>query len=638
MSDKDRTERHCSNPVFHHRVSRFKIDYYHCRILSAIRYLLIFSVVPILADILSSPPPGVYHEPISIRLGSLEPGIEIKYTLNNWRSTAALTTYSTPIDISHSTVIRAREYHNGTASDKIYTLFYVYIDTSLRSFESTLPLVVVDNFDAGRLPFKVENSGGEPPVEKQQAFMVLFEPGTSKTTRLQTPSITTNIGIKVRGSTSADFPKKSYAVESRDYSDADHNIAPLELPAEEDWILYGSRKFDQAFARNQLIFETYRQLGYWAPRWRFVELFLNTSGDNVSIDDYQGIYLLLEKIKRDDQRLDIDKMKPEHNALPEISGGYILKMDRLDPQPAEGFRTAHGIPTNHSSIMNYVEPPWADITEAQKTWIRNYLDEFEEALYAGNNDPTTGYPAYIDVRSFIDYMIFHDLSKDPDGMRLSTFMYKPRGGKLHMGPVWDFDRTMDSYDDRDDEADSEYSLRNHDWYRELFRDEWFFDQYKYRWQEVRQRHSLRTSFVDSLLDSWALEMADAIPREEDLWDYNLGIKKEIAHLKSWVQQRCEWLDSQYVADISGIFPAGGSDVFEHLHIQNTGKLLQIQSKGQNNLCRVSVFSLPGQPYFKTQKNGRDNVIIDTRAWPNGVYVLSVNTSRSQILKKIVITH
>ena len=56
------------------------------------------------------------------------------------------------------------------------------------------------------------------------------------------------------------------------------------------------------------------------------------------------------------------------------------------------------------------------------------------------DDPIGGYLNYIDMDTFIDFMLLNEISKNVDGYRLSTFMYKnkdSKDGRLKMGPIWD---------------------------------------------------------------------------------------------------------------------------------------------------------------------------------------------------------
>ena len=123
------------------------------------------------------------------------------------------------------------------------------------------------------------------------------------------------IGIEIRGSSSQIFPKKSYGLETRssDWSE-DLDVSLGGFPEEEDWILYGPYS-DKSLIRNKLTFDLSNSIGYKASRVKFYNLFIN--------NDYKGLYVLMEKIKRDQNRVDISELEGDN-----VNGGYIIKIDK----------------------------------------------------------------------------------------------------------------------------------------------------------------------------------------------------------------------------------------------------------------------------------------------------------------------
>jgi hypothetical protein len=140
-------------------------------------------------------------------------------------------------------------------------------------------------------------------------------------------------------------------VELQDEAGRDLKVPLLGIPAESDWILLGAY-MDKTFMRDVLAYELWREMGYYAPRSRYVELFIrgplkvdgqaagerdgaarmtNDEGrmtNEVTWADYAGIYILLEKVKRGKERVKIAKLDPEDAVEPEVTGGYIFKKDR----------------------------------------------------------------------------------------------------------------------------------------------------------------------------------------------------------------------------------------------------------------------------------------------------------------------
>ena len=183
------------------------------------------------------------------------------------------------------------------------------------------------------------------------------------------------IGIEIRGSSSQMFDKKSYGFETWDEIGEDLNTSLGGFPEEEDWILYGPYS-DKSLVRNVLIYELSNNMGQYASKTKFYELEIN--------GDFHGIYVLMEKIKRDKNRVDISKNKAE-----DITGGYIIKIDKPTGDGdwydgniafASHYNTT-GVLMGNSNINFLHEYPKADdISEEQKIYIKDYIHLFETAL------------------------------------------------------------------------------------------------------------------------------------------------------------------------------------------------------------------------------------------------------------------
>jgi len=204
------------------------------------------------------------------------------------------------------------------------------------------------------------------------------------------------------------------------------------LPVENDWILYAPYS-DKTLIRNVLTYNLARDMGRYASRYRFCELVIN--------GDYKGLYVLFEKIKRDDNRVNITEMGSEDNSGDALTGGYIIKKDKLDGDYIEGWYSLP-LPGEYTMYYQFHYPKPNVITQEQRDYIINYFNEFEAFMASDNyNDPLTGYQNIVNVHSFINFCIINELSNNLDGYRLSTFMYKDRDsidGKLTLGPVWDY--------------------------------------------------------------------------------------------------------------------------------------------------------------------------------------------------------
>ncbi|NKB68872.1 MAG: T9SS type A sorting domain-containing protein [Candidatus Latescibacteria bacterium] len=417
-------------------------------------------------------------------------------------------------------------------------------------------------FTSSNLPIIVIDSGSQPiPDEpKISASMGLIDNGPGQRNNLgdafdgsQGP-----IAIELRGASTQNFPKKSYGLETRQADGTNRNVSLLGLPTENDWILYGPYS-DKSLIRNALVYWLARQMGAWAPRSRFCELVLD--------GEYMGLYLLMEKIKRDDDRLDIARLNPDEVEGRDLSGGYILRIDR--PAAADhGWYSAYGFRGNRL-FYQYYYPDSDDIVAPQKAYIRTYIDSLETALAQSSGD----YDRFLDLASFADYIIVNEISKNVDAYRLSQFMHKDRDdGKLTMGPVWDFNLALGNVNynvnpSLELQRPSYHGLQIGNgatwfsvpfwfWWRRLFQDHDFIATLDQRWQTHRQE-SLQWARIDAHIDSLAQTLQEAQERNFERWP-TLGEyvwpndfigqthAEEIAYLKEWLQGRLAWLDEHFI--------------------------------------------------------------------------------------------
>ncbi|OQX21517.1 MAG: hypothetical protein BWK80_33085 [Desulfobacteraceae bacterium IS3] len=417
---------------------------------------------------------------------------------------------------------------------------------------SDLPIVVIDT--------KGQTIADEPKIEAQ---MGIVYNGQGVRNYLTDPFNGYNgkIGIEIRGGSSQNFPKKQYAVETRDDAGNDIDVPLLDMPAESDWIL-SAPYTDKTLIRNMLVYKLSNDMGHYASRTRFCEVVLN--------GDYQGVYILMEKIKRGKNRVGISSIKTDAISGDNLSGGYIIKIDKLKGQDTLGWYSAY---SNYGKKIyyQYHYPKQEDIVSEQKTYIQDYIRRFE-TLMAGDAYKD-GYPAMINTESFADFLIINELSRNVDGYRLSTFMFKDKdskGGKLTMGPVWDFDLGFGNADYFNGyltsgwQADFSYSSDNNQipfWWKRLRDDPAFQNTIRARWQVLRG-DILRLDRINSLIDEMSGITVEARARNFSRWTI-LGqyvwpnkfigqtYDEEIAYLKTWIEQRFLWLDTQWITCIPG---------------------------------------------------------------------------------------
>jgi len=193
--------------------------------------------------------------------------------------------------------------------------------------------------------------------------------------------------------------------------------------------------------------------------------------------------------------------------------------------------------------------------QLQEDYIRGYIDEFETVLNSGDfADPATGYAAYIDVDSFIRWFLVNEIFRNRDAnMWSSCWMYKPRDGKLHMGPLWDFDIAGGNIDYDGAYGTAGWWVRDAPWFSRLFEDPVFAARVKQVWNEIHadQLPELFESIPAhaAVLQQSQLNNFQRWPiLEMYVWpNYRITgtYDGEVDFLQSWLSERIAWMDAQF---------------------------------------------------------------------------------------------
>lgn len=349
--------------------------------------------------------------------------------------------------------------------------------------------------------------------------------------------------IEVRGASSVFFPKRSYNLELQDEAGQDVALSMLGLPPEADWVLYGPYT-DKTYVRDALAFRLIRRLGGYAPRVRFAEMFVD--------DLYVGIYQITEKPELDGDRVDL--RRPDPTSAGDLTGGYLFKIDAAMLEDA-GFRTAAG------TLYDLRDPSAAEITRSQLAYLSGWMNGFEAGIAAGD-DPSV----WIDVPSFVDYVLVNELSRNVDAYRRSTFLNKApdaAGGRLHAGPVWDFNIAWGNADfcgGWDPEGlvweamgVCEDWVQIPDWWITLLADPRFTRELRCRWDVLREGE-LSDAALAATIDALVAPLRSAEPRDHALWrtlgwdvwpNWYVGatFEDELAYLREFTWRRAAWLDA-----------------------------------------------------------------------------------------------
>ena len=482
-----------------------------------------------------------------VRLSTESADAKIRYTTDGSMPTESSTLFNgNGINIQNSTMLLARSFEDGLTAGPVSEAGYIKLSSDAQRFDSNLPVVIMERFS---------NGGSTAANGKTFTFFAFFEPDsqTGRTTLNAAYSLGTRGGWKVRGSSSSGFSKKAYSIEAWNELNKNKNISPLGFPEESDFILNARSVYDRSLMRNAFIYELSNQVGRYAVRTKFVELFKNDNGGSLSYsNDYDGVYTFMEKVSRDNERVDIERLTNNATEEPEITGGYILKVDRLDPGDS-GLRAG-------GQTLGWVYPKEDDVTSEQVDWVRNYINEMSSAL------GTENYDDYIDTLSWVDHHLLNVLTLNADALRLSTFFHKKKNSKLEFGPIWDFDRSMESTDGRDNNPSTwsgGTAYFTFPWWGTLFENENFWQVYIDRYFELR-RGAFATSNIHSIIDQMAGELNEAQARNFRRWSDQPrfgGYRGEVDHLKEWLGTRLDWMDKQFAPvpitnRSSGVYPAG----------------------------------------------------------------------------------
>ena len=500
----------------------------------------------------------------------------IRYTTTGAVPTASSTAYTVPLNVTATQMIRARIFKTGLLPGETETQCFLLRDATTTAFSSAMPIVVISNFGAGQ----------PPDTGDQNGFAWVWEPAApdNRARFTNLPTLATRIAIDRRGSSTLNNAKYNINMEARRArSDEDRDISLLGMPEGADYVFGGPYEYDRSEIHNPFMYELSRRIGRYAPEVRLAEVFMEVTGGALNFagtasGDYYGIYNVTEKIRRDKNRVNVAKLGPLDNGTVTKTGGYIFKIDRRDAGDT-GFAAGGYTGTGTSSLgPAYYYPKEIDIflpqSDPQEQYLTSYVNSFYAALQSGTwNNPVTGYAAWLDVDEAIDHHLLNVWPMNVDGMRLSGYWHKERGGKLIPGPIWDFDRTMESVDSRDDEARSWRStvsdfgtdFFNYIWWDRLFADIDFYQKYIDRWQSLR-RGAFAQANVNALLDSLNAQMsAEAINRDVARWaktkrtgtfpgsptaNYDGTQAGEVLRIKDWLQVRATFMDSQWVGPVT----------------------------------------------------------------------------------------
>lgn len=377
------------------------------------------------------------------------------------------------------------------------------------------------------LPVVYIDTGGIPVVSKEEYVAASLKVVDNNGLR---PSgvFRGDVNIKGRGNSTWGMPKKPYRLKF------DKKQSLLGEPKDKSWVLLANYMDNACGIRNATAYAIGRlSCLEFTPTTHFVDVFLN--------DRYNGTYQLCEHMKISEDRVNV------------TDEGYLLEadqLDRLDPDDVY-FRTER--------ILMNIKDPDVEPGSPQYEWIRNYVNEAENALYGADfADPETGYAKYLNVDTYVDWYVISEITKTNDAsLYTSCYMNIAPGGKLNMGPIWDFDICMGNtkWNGTDGRGPEGYWNRESPWFERMLQDPAFV-------RKVKERIGYFKSNLAVILaqvDGEAAYAEASIVEDNRLWhnlkpegaadsEVKTAFRQEVRAMKEWLTARLDWLDQASFQD------------------------------------------------------------------------------------------
>lgn len=452
-------------------------------------------------------------------------------------------------------------------------------------------------------------------------------------------------------------------------------VSLLGLGKDNDWVLLAPFA-DKSMIRDVLTFELGRPYLDWVPSSRHVEVVVDGK--------YYGIYILTERPGKGKNRLNLHDPGEDGG---DLTGDWRVEIDRDDED--HYYRSKYHPYGRYGTVDNtkyityqYDDPEYedfADLPAGTEKAIQKSIDDMEDC-FAGDNykDPVNGYRKYIDVTSFIDYMLSTEFTFNVDGYRLSSHMYKYSETRAKNEgldsrwkcTLWDFNIALGNADyykgSRTDLWQYDMNSRETDnqlvpfWWKRLIDDPAYQTDLKARWAEYREGQ-YADNRIEAKIDSLAtlLTSGGAMERNEAAWGMfgryvwpnayvGYSFNDEISYLKRWIKNRLTFMDKKLLpqekTDIRPVTVASGYNadvVVEALpassHADNAGDgadntFYSAGLKASGGLPTDGVVNAPSGANFQLGDYAASNaLVIKTGEGGDLIFGAPITTSQLYIL-------
>lgn len=327
--------------------------------------------------------------------------------------------------------------------------------------------------------------------------------------------VKTLANIRYRGNSSMKFDKKGYLLKFIKKDGSENPEKVIGMDKHDEWALHGPF-LDKTLLRNYLWYHISGEIMDSAPDSRFCELFVD--------GEYKGVYVMVESPSRGDKgRMQIKKIKKGKDYT-----GYIVRLDKGTDNPLQDLNTFSKYSMNTGLDpglkLEIIYPGKNRLNKTLQEYIRRDMSKFEKALYSYDYDSKRyGYEQYIDVDSFVNYLIINEFTQNYDAGNMSTYLYKDYNGKLRMY-VWDFNSANDFY--KYSINIEEFEFQWNTWFTMLMRDEKFTKRIIERYRYLR-RHYLSDEYLCNYIDEIVNYLGPAIDRNYEVWGYTFEKEEDI---------------------------------------------------------------------------------------------------------------
>lgn len=376
---------------------------------------------------------------------------------------------------------------------------------------------------------------GDMKLEIPEGYTCEFASDKGKTDNIKSETYKLDY-VRGRGNSTWGNSKNPYKIKLEKKADL------FNMGKNKHWVLLADY-FDPSHIRNKITYWMGQKLGMpFTPQGVYVDVVMN--------GQYYGSYMLCEHVRVGKSRVDIDDLEEDDASKaatdePTITGGYLLGMSPYNDDDGKIIRT------RRDANFLIESPSFEDYeNEAQYNYIKNYIQDTEDAIYGKNfKKGDKSYWDYMDIPSAVNYYWIQEFSMNGDAFgSTSTYLYKPRNGKLFWGPLWDFDYVAWGNNEYGEYNCEGWTQNGSTWYEKMFRDPTFADAVIKRWPEIKAVME-EASRDGGQIDKYAEEIRSSMKYNSYLFGNNYDadendktFQDSVDQLKNWIKARTKWVD------------------------------------------------------------------------------------------------